>query len=60
LNYLPLLELFLIALPLLFHAGYGVLIAKQARPELRRYPYRPQLALLAPAVLGAWGSSPSC
>jgi succinate dehydrogenase / fumarate reductase, cytochrome b subunit len=39
LNYLPVLELFLIALPLLFHAGYGILIANQARPELRRYPY---------------------
>lgn len=39
LNYLPLLELLLIALPLLFHAGYGMLIAHQCRPELRRYPY---------------------
>lgn len=38
-NYLPLLELFLIALPLLFHAGYGVVIAYQGRPELRRYRY---------------------
>jgi succinate dehydrogenase / fumarate reductase cytochrome b subunit len=38
-NYLPLLELFLIALPLLFHAGYGVVIVHQARPELKRYPY---------------------
>jgi succinate dehydrogenase / fumarate reductase cytochrome b subunit len=39
LNYLPLLELLLIALPLLFHAGYGVVIAHQGRPELGRYPY---------------------
>lgn len=38
-NYLPLLELFLIGLPLLFHAGYGVVITHQGRPELRRYPY---------------------
>jgi succinate dehydrogenase / fumarate reductase, cytochrome b subunit len=38
-NYLPLLELFVIALPLLFHAGYGLVIAIGARPELRRYPY---------------------
>ena len=38
-NYLPLLEIFLIALPLLFHAGYGLVIARQARPELRRFPY---------------------
>jgi succinate dehydrogenase / fumarate reductase cytochrome b subunit len=38
-NYLVLLEVFLIALPLIFHAGYGVLIVRQGRPELRRYPY---------------------
>ena len=38
-NYLPLLEIFLIALPLLFHAGYGVLIVGQGRPDVRRYPY---------------------
>ncbi len=38
-NYLPLLELFVIALPLLFHAGYGLVIAAGAQPELRRYPY---------------------
>jgi succinate dehydrogenase / fumarate reductase, cytochrome b subunit len=38
-NYLPLLELFAIALPLLFHAGYGLVITIGARPELRRYPY---------------------
>jgi succinate dehydrogenase / fumarate reductase, cytochrome b subunit len=38
-NYLPLLELFVIALPLLFHAGYGLAITIGARPELRRYPY---------------------
>lgn len=39
LNYLPIMELVLIALPLLFHAGYGILITMQARPGLRRYPY---------------------
>lgn len=38
-NYLVLIELVLIALPLLFHAGYGIVITRQARPELRRYPY---------------------
>jgi succinate dehydrogenase / fumarate reductase cytochrome b subunit len=38
-NYLPLLEVFVIALPLLFHAGYGLVIAAGAQPELRRYPY---------------------
>jgi len=38
-NYLPLIELFLIALPLLLHAGYGLLVTRQGRPELRRYGY---------------------
>ncbi len=38
-NYLPLLEIFVIGLPLLFHAGYGLAIAAGAHPELRRYPY---------------------
>jgi succinate dehydrogenase / fumarate reductase cytochrome b subunit len=38
-NYLPLLELFVIALPILFHATYGLVIAAGAHPELRRYPY---------------------
>jgi succinate dehydrogenase / fumarate reductase cytochrome b subunit len=38
-NYLALIEIFVIALPLLFHAGYGLVIAAAARPELHRYPY---------------------
>lgn len=41
-NYLPFLEIFLIALPLLFHAGYGLVIARQGRPDLGRYPYAGQ------------------
>ena len=39
LNYLPLLELFVIALPILFHALYGLRIATEARPEMLRYPW---------------------
>jgi succinate dehydrogenase / fumarate reductase cytochrome b subunit len=39
LNYLPVLELFVIALPILFHAGYGIVILRQGRAELGRYPY---------------------
>ncbi|MBK1645589.1 succinate dehydrogenase [Thiocapsa imhoffii] len=38
-NYLPLLEIFVIALPLLFHAGYGLVISAQMRSELLRYRY---------------------
>jgi succinate dehydrogenase / fumarate reductase, cytochrome b subunit len=38
-NYLPLMEIFVIALPLLFHAGYGLVISIQMRPALMRYPY---------------------
>ena len=38
-NYLILLELFVIALPILFHGLYGLVIVVQARPELARYRY---------------------
>jgi succinate dehydrogenase / fumarate reductase cytochrome b subunit len=38
-NYLPLIEILVIALPLLFHAGYGLVITAQMRAELGRYPY---------------------
>jgi len=39
LNYLFLIELFVIALPLLFHAGYGLLIIRDGRAEPGRYGY---------------------
>jgi len=39
LNYLILLEIFVIALPLLFHAGYGLLVIGGSRPEPVRYPF---------------------
>lgn len=39
LNYLLVLEIVVIALPLLFHAGYGLVITAQMRAELTRYPY---------------------
>ncbi len=39
LNYLPVLEIVVIALPLLFHAGYGLVILSQMRAEPRRYRY---------------------
>lgn len=38
-NYLTLLELIVIALPLLLHAGYGLWIAARMRPELSRYRF---------------------
>lgn len=38
-NYLPLLEIFVIALPVLFHAGYGLVILRSGSSELRRYPW---------------------
>ncbi|MBK1723647.1 succinate dehydrogenase [Thiocystis violacea] len=38
-NYLTVIELLVIALPLAFHAGYGLLILPQMRLEPRRYPY---------------------
>lgn len=39
LNYLTLMELFLIALPLIFHAGYGLLILQGAAGNWNRYPW---------------------
>ena len=39
LNYLPVIELVTIALPLLFHAGYGLAIVGGGRAEPLRYPW---------------------
>ena len=39
LNYLLLLEIFVIALPILFHAGYGLVITAGGRWEPIRYPW---------------------
>jgi succinate dehydrogenase / fumarate reductase cytochrome b subunit len=38
-NYLLLMEIFVIALPLLFHAGYGLVITTRMRAEFARYSY---------------------
>lgn len=38
-NYLPLIELLLIALPLAFHALYGLVIIRGGQAEPLRYPY---------------------
>lgn len=37
--FLPVVEIVGIALPLAFHAGYGVVIALRGRPNLTAYPY---------------------
>lgn len=39
LNYLVALEIFLIALPLLFHAGYGLVILRSGDNDWRRFPW---------------------
>jgi len=39
LNYLPIIEIVFIALPLLFHAGYGLIIIGSGRAEPLRYDY---------------------
>lgn len=39
LNYLLVLEIFVIALPIAFHAGYGLHILFTGKSELRRYPW---------------------
>ena len=38
-NYLLVLEIFVIALPILFHAGYGLLILRSGSVEVKRYPW---------------------
>ncbi len=38
-NYLLLIEIFVIALPILFHAGYGLVIMSSGRWEPIRYPW---------------------
>lgn len=38
-NYLPLIEVFAIAIPLLFHAGYGLIIVGSGRAQPLGYPY---------------------
>ena len=37
--YLPFLEVGLVLLPLLFHAGYGIKLALAAKPNVGRYPF---------------------
>jgi hypothetical protein len=44
LNYLPFIEIVFIALPLLFHAGYGLAIIGSGRAEPLRYGYAAQPA----------------
>ena len=39
LNYLTLLEIFVITLPLLFHAGYGLIIVKSGTGNLASFPW---------------------
>ncbi|MEW8220621.1 MAG: succinate dehydrogenase, partial [Candidatus Thiodiazotropha taylori] len=43
LNYLTLLEIFLIALPLLFHALYGLVILYNGKGNLSVYPWQGNL-----------------
>lgn len=38
-NYILFLEIFFVALPILFHAGYGLVILGSGNAELRRYPW---------------------
>jgi succinate dehydrogenase / fumarate reductase, cytochrome b subunit len=39
LNYMVLMEIFVIALPLLFHAGYGLVVLRSGSDEWRRFPW---------------------
>ncbi len=46
-------EIFVIGLPLLYHAAYGLLIAGQARYNTRRYAYRANWRFLFQRITGA-------
>jgi succinate dehydrogenase / fumarate reductase cytochrome b subunit len=46
------LEIFVIALPLLYHAAYGILVAKQARPNNGEYGYLRNWTYLFQRVTG--------
>lgn len=49
---LPWLEVFGIALPLVFHAVYGIVIATQSSPNVMRYPYTRNWLYLLQRVSG--------
>lgn len=52
LPFLPVLEIGLIMLPLLFHALYGVKLAFEARPNTTKYPYNRNWMFVAQRVTG--------
>lgn len=58
-NYLPFLEILLIALPLLFHAVYGLVIVRQGRPVLGATPM-PVTGSTGCSGSPGWASSPFC
>ncbi len=47
-----LLDAFLVWLPLAFHAGYGIVLSFEARPNVKRYPYARHWAYLWQRVTG--------
>lgn len=49
---LPLIELFGIVLPLLFHAGFGLWLTKSSAPNVRAYPFGRNWAYLVQRVSG--------
>ena len=51
-NYLLVIEIFLIALPLLFHALYGIVIIRTGRSDVVRYPYLHNTTYLLQRISG--------
>ena len=47
-----LLDAFLVWLPLAFHAGYGIVLSFEARPNVKRYPFARHWAYLWQRVTG--------
>ncbi|CAN5523541.1 succinate dehydrogenase cytochrome B558 [soil metagenome] len=49
---LPVIELFTIVLPLAFHAGYGVILLRESRPNVDRYPHGKNWLYLLQRITG--------
>jgi succinate dehydrogenase / fumarate reductase cytochrome b subunit len=52
LNYLTFLEIFLIALPILLHGGYGLMILQKGKTNLKTYPWQGNLRYMLQRVSG--------
>jgi succinate dehydrogenase / fumarate reductase cytochrome b subunit len=50
--FLPLLEIFLIAIPLLYHASFGIYLSFISKPNANVYPYKRNISFLFQRLTG--------